>query len=208
MMWSGSTRRLVVDLERTSQIGWIAIKRTPVTYCILRPSIVVGRRGDGRIREFKQIYVLLRALTDGKVSAIPGEYDAVLNLVPCDHVAEAIATVACRMASVERRVMHVAAREDVSFLDFSNVLAEYPALRVPRYLGSRSFDVALLEPLEQKYYRKLVEPYGSYFTRRVRFGLGGLDCVGLKAPAGGAELLREIIAYAESARYLGRQCYA
>jgi nucleoside-diphosphate-sugar epimerase len=55
---------------------------------IVRPSLVIGRRGDGVIGRFSGIYIFLRMLRLGLVPAIPGFGDVRIDVVPVDVVAE------------------------------------------------------------------------------------------------------------------------
>jgi nucleoside-diphosphate-sugar epimerase len=57
---------------------------------IVRPALVIGRRGDGRAARFAGMYMLLRGITSSSVPAVVGEPDGFLDTVPVDDVAATI----------------------------------------------------------------------------------------------------------------------
>jgi len=73
---------------------------------VVRPSIVVGAARTGVVRDFKNIYVVLKLTTQGRVRSIPGHFDAMLDLVPVDHVADVVAATVDRFAEAEGRTFH------------------------------------------------------------------------------------------------------
>jgi len=136
---------------------------------IVRPSIVVGASNDGRIREFKNIYPALKVLTGGKVTSIPGQPAATLDLVPWDYVCDVIAKILTAPERFYGSTFHAVGRQPLMLQDFSDVIAEYPSLRIPRFVPPESFVLDALSPLEQRYYRRIVSVYESYFVRQLEF---------------------------------------
>jgi len=57
---------------------------------IVRPPLVIGRRGDGRAARFAGMYMLLRGITSSSVPAVVGEPDGYFDTVPVDDVAAVI----------------------------------------------------------------------------------------------------------------------
>jgi thioester reductase-like protein len=57
---------------------------------ILRPSIVVGERGSGWTATFNVLYAPLKAFARGAYRVLPADYDAPVDVVPVDYVADAI----------------------------------------------------------------------------------------------------------------------
>ncbi|ADB51567.1 SDR family oxidoreductase [Conexibacter woesei] len=57
---------------------------------IVRPSIVVGDSRTGWTSSFNVVYVPLRALVTGVLEVVPAPADAILDLVPVDHVVDAV----------------------------------------------------------------------------------------------------------------------
>jgi hypothetical protein len=86
----------------------------------------------------------------------------------------------------------------------SDVLAEYPSFRVPRYVAPATFSPASLGDVERMYWERMLSLYESYFRRRQHFD----DTVaagfrGHRRSTDGPGQLRKIIDYAVRAGYLG-----
>jgi thioester reductase-like protein len=171
---------------------------------VVRPSIVVGTERTGAIRDFKNIYVVLKMFTAGRVRSVPGFYDAVLNLVPVDYVAELASQVAIRFADVAGKTLHAINGYDHSLLDFSNVLAEYPSFHVPRYVPPSSFSAARLPGDERLYYERIVGLYESFFARRASFDDSAARAfLGRSPTVGSHAYLRRLLNYCLRVGYLG-----
>ena len=170
---------------------------------VVRPSIVVGAARSGVVREFKNIYVVLRLTTQGRVRAVPGRPDATLDLVPVDYVADLVAGAARRFEQARGRVLH-AVGGPLHLGEISEVLAGYPSFEAPRYVAPESFDPTRLTAVEQSYHRSVISLYESYFRRRPRF----TDDEATRfrdrpPPPRGRALLRRILDHALRAGYLG-----
>jgi thioester reductase-like protein len=63
---------------------------------IVRPSIVVGERASGWTASFNVVYPPLRAFAAGLIDVVPGAPDGVIDIVPADYVADAIAELLLR----------------------------------------------------------------------------------------------------------------
>jgi thioester reductase-like protein len=170
---------------------------------VVRPSIVVGDSATGRIREFKNIYPILKVVTQRKVRSIPGHYDATLDLVSIDYVTATVSVIAELYHKLEGRTFHVVSGEPVTLRDFSDVLAEYPSLFVPRFVPIYAFDSHLLPIYERRYYERIVRLYESYFLRKVSFcNESTMSITRNIKPLGGKSLLRTLINYCEQVDYL------
>jgi thioester reductase-like protein len=168
---------------------------------VVRPSVVVGATRTGVVREFKNIYVVLKLLSEGRVTAIPGHFDACVDLVGVDHVAALIADVTERPA--DGLTLH-AVGSSVSMRHVSDVLAEYPSFRVPRYVAPATFSAASLPGLERAYWERMLSLYESYFRRRQTFDDAAAATFRTHRRASdGPGRLRRIIDYAVRAGYLG-----
>ncbi|MBI0378432.1 SDR family oxidoreductase, partial [Streptomyces albiflaviniger] len=139
-----------------------------VRAAIVRPSIVVGDERTGVVRDYKNIYVVLKLATEGKVRSIPGQYEARLDLVSVDYVADVITEVTHRFEEAAGRTFH-AVGAPLTLRDFSDVMAEYPPFHVPRFVPPTSFDAQRLPRRERAYYERVMTLYESYFRRRTRF---------------------------------------
>lgn len=170
---------------------------------VVRPSVVVGAARTGVVRDFKNIYVVLKLLSEGRVTSIPGYFDACVDLVPVDHVAALIAGVAGDFERARGLTLHAVGAQ-VKMRHVSDVLAEYPSFHVPRYVAPATFSAGTLSDLERAYWDRMLSLYESYFRRRQYFD----DSVAAgfrshKRAAGGPDQLRKIIDYAVRAGFLG-----
>lgn len=58
---------------------------------IVRPPLIVGRRGDGRAARFAGLYTILRGITSSTVPAIVADPDAYLDVIPVDDLGRLLA---------------------------------------------------------------------------------------------------------------------
>ncbi|MFI1168932.1 SDR family oxidoreductase [Streptomyces sp. NPDC020801] len=170
---------------------------------VVRPSIITGAARTGRIRDFKTIYPVLKIFTRGLVRSAPGHYDAVLDLVPVDRVADLVAAAALRFADAEGLTLHAVGHE-VTLRDFSDALAEYPSFQVPRFVPPSAFCASALSGRERSYYDRVVSLYGTYFRRRVHFDDAQAAAFsGPRTHARGRTYLRRLLDHCLKVGYLG-----
>ncbi len=175
-----------------------------VRAAIVRPAIVTGSERGGVTREFKNIYVVLKLTTEGKLRTLPGRYDATPNLVPVDYVADVVAEVAARFDEAEGRTFHAVGDREIDLRTISDVLAEYPSFRVATYVPPSSFDPAALPEAERRYYERVGVLYTDYFQRRVHFDAATTRAFVRRRPARtGPAYLRRVLDYALRRGYLG-----
>ncbi|MGX1971909.1 SDR family oxidoreductase [Streptomyces kronopolitis] len=171
---------------------------------IVRPSIVVGDERTGVVRDYKNIYVVLKLTTEGRVRSLPGQYEARLDLVPVDYVADVITEVTHRFEEAAGRTFH-AVGAPLTLRDFSDVLAEYPPFQVPRFVPATSFDVARLPRRERSYHERVITLYESYFRRRMSFDdAHTASFTTRRAPGNAQDFLRVLIDHCLESGYLGR----
>lgn len=171
---------------------------------IVRPSVVVGAERTGVIREFKNIYVMVKLIAEGKLRILPGHYGATPNLVPVDYVAAVVAEAAGeRFAEVDGQTLHAVAGQPITVRELSDVMAEYPSFEVARYVPPASFSADALDRRQQLYYRRVAVLYESYLRRRVTF-----DCtattrfMGRRPPSGGAGAVRRLFDFCLRTGYI------
>ncbi|MCX5001260.1 SDR family oxidoreductase [Streptomyces sp. NBC_00638] len=173
----------------------------PVT--VVRPTVVTGATRTGRVRDLKTIYPVLRVLTRGLVRTVPGHYDAVLDLVPVDRVADLVTEAATRFQDAEGHTLHAVGHE-LTLRDMSDVLAEYPSFHVPRFVPPSAFSAAALPDRERPYYDRVVSLYATYFRRRVHFDDTHAAAFSRRpAPSGGRPYLRRLLDHCLATGYLG-----
>ncbi|MCX2952889.1 SDR family oxidoreductase [Lentzea sp. NEAU-D7] len=201
-------QRFGTDYERSKFLAEqevAAAAATGLPTAVVRPSMIVGTQTSGEIRDFKNMYVVLKLFTQGRVRSVPGFYDALLDLVPVDYVAALICQVVNRFSEAEGRTFHAVGASPHTLLDVSNALAEYPMFQVPHYVSPSSFDAGALPPDERVYYRRIIAMYESFFRRRARFDDANAASLAPWRPAAtGVEYLRTLFDHCVRVGYLGR----
>jgi len=173
-------------------------------WAIVRPGIVTGDATTGAIREYKNLYTVVKLMVEGKLRTLPGRYDATLSLAPVDHVADVIAAAVLDFESAVGRTMHAVGADTLSLREISDVLAEYPSFDVATFVPSATFDEADLDQIEREYYRRIGSLYTSYFTRRLNFDTSRARIMlGRPSPPTGKEYLRLLLDYCLETGYLG-----
>ena len=171
---------------------------------IVRPSIVVGTARRGVTRTFKNVYVLLKLLTEGRVRALPVNHEATLDLVPIDYVVAGTAEVVRRFADLNGEAVHLTGDYPLSLRDVSDVLAEYPPFEMPRFMPATVFDLASLSAIERKYYERVIRLYEPYFMRRIQFSTDVTAQLLESRPLShGKAFLRHLLDYCLRVEYLG-----
>jgi thioester reductase-like protein len=202
-------QRIGNDYERSKLLAEQIVRKAGaggLPVAVVRPSIVTGAERTGVIRDLKNVYVMLRLVTEGMARTIPGHYDACLDLVPVDYVADLITEATVRFGEAADRTFH-AVGAHLRLRDVSDVLAEFPSFQVPRYVSPSSFDAGQLPRAERSYYERITSLYESYFQRRIRFD----DTVAAgfssrRRVSHGPAYLRRLIDYAVKTGYLGARC--
>jgi thioester reductase-like protein len=158
---------------------------------VARPSIIVGESATGWTPTFNVLYVPLRGFADGRLRVLPAEPAAPVDVVPVDHVADAImrltseddsglstyhlvagdrATTVARLVELSARRLN---RRPPPVVAPSLYRAAYPLLRA--CTGGR-----------RRAALRRVEPFLPYYTMRVRYrrdrAAQKLDHAGLEPP--------------------------
>lgn len=173
-------------------------------WTIVRPGIVTGTGATGAIREYKNLYTVVKLMVEGKLRSLPGRYDATLSLAPVDHVADVIAAAVLDFDSAHGRTLHALGRNTLSLREVSDVLAEYPSFEVATFVPESTFAERDLDPIEREYYRRIGSLYTSYFKRRLVFDTTRADVLlGRPSPPSGKDYLRLLLDYCLESGYLG-----
>ncbi|MGD1106205.1 MAG: SDR family oxidoreductase [Terracidiphilus sp.] len=143
---------------------------------ILRPSIIVGDSQTGVTSSFKMLYWPLKIYSRRLWRTVPGYPDAVLDIVPVDYVARAIAQLASDESALGSTV-HLCAgpRGSATIEQIARRAAEYFKVREPRYVDPKIFFAAVRPLLSLalwgKKRRVLIDgrAYRDYFTMRMQF---------------------------------------
>ncbi|MFC9895182.1 SDR family oxidoreductase [Nocardia sp. NPDC127579] len=182
------------QLVRASEVDWV----------VVRPGIVTGASGTGVIRDYKNLYSVVKHIVQGRLRTLPGRYDATLALAPIDHVADVIAAAALDFDSAAGRTLHALGRDALSLREISDVLAEYPSFAVATFVPDTAFDESALAETERTAYRRVGSRYTSYFQRKLTFDTTRADILlGRPSPPTGKEYLRVLLDYCLESGYLG-----
>jgi len=156
---------------------------------ILRPSIIVGDSQTGVTSSFKMMYWPLKIYARGLWRTVPGYPDAVLDIVPVDFVASAVARLAFDPAALGAVVHLCAGPKGSATIDqVAKRAAEYFNAPEARYVDPKLFFAAvrplLFMTLWGKKRRVLRDgrAYRDYFTMRMQFDT--TEAERLLAPSG------------------------
>jgi long-chain acyl-CoA synthetase len=143
---------------------------------ILRPSIIVGDSRTGVTSSFKMMYWPLKIYARRLWRTVPGFPDAVLDIVPVDFVASAVAQLALDEAALGSTV-HLCAgpRSSATIQQVAHRAMEYFNAPQPRYVDPKLF-FAVLRPLlflslwgRKRRVLRDGRAYRDYFTMRMQF---------------------------------------
>ena len=156
---------------------------------ILRPSIIVGDSRTGVTSSFKMMYWPLKIYARRLWRTVPGYPDAVLDIVPVDFVAAAVARLAFDEAATGSTV-HLCAgpRGSATIQQIARRAAEYFNAPEARYVDPKFF-FALVRPLlfmalwgKKRRVLRDGRAYRDYFTMRMQFDTTNAER--LLSPAG------------------------
>jgi len=160
---------------------------------VLRPSIIVGDSQTGVTSSFKMMYWPLKIYARRLWRTVPGYPDAVLDIVPVDFVASAVARLAFDDAATGKTI-HLCAgpRGAATIEQIASRAQEYFEGRAPRYVDPRIF-FATVRPLLfltlwGRKRRVLIDgrAYRDYFSMRMQFDTTNaerlLDPAGISPP--------------------------
>jgi long-chain acyl-CoA synthetase len=156
---------------------------------ILRPSIVVGDSRTGVTSSFKMMYWPLKIYARRLWRTVPGFPDAVLDIVPVDFVAAAVARLAFDPAA-RGATVHLCAgpHGSATIQQIARRASEYFHVREPRFVDPRFFFAAVRPLLYLTLWgrkRRVLRDgsaYRDYFTMRMQFDTANAER--LLAPAG------------------------
>jgi long-chain acyl-CoA synthetase len=143
---------------------------------ILRPSIIVGDSQTGVTSSFKMMYWPLKIYSRRLWRTVPGYPDAVLDIVPVDFVATAVARLAFDEAA-QGSTVHLCAgpKGSATIEQVARRAMEYFHVREPRYVDPKFF-FAVARPLlfmalwgPKRRVLRDGRAYRDYFTMRMQF---------------------------------------
>ena len=181
----------------------LAMGRRGLPVAIARPSIVIGSAHDGAVGEFGGIYQLIRLLTEGRITRLPADRAASLDLVPIDYVVAGLAAIAERMDQAAGGIFHLVSGAPIKVGLLHRYGHAYPHFRLPQLVAPELFDAARLTGRERLLHDQVTTLYAGYLTRDPRFcdarfrALTGRAC-----PPVGEGFLARILDYCMQAGFL------
>ncbi|MBO0856161.1 MAG: SDR family oxidoreductase [Nocardia sp.] len=173
-------------------------------WSIVRPGIVTGYADTGEIRDYKNLYTIVKLIVEGKLRTLPGRYDASLSLAPVDFVADVVVAAVSDFPRAEGVTHHAVGDEALTLRRISDVFAEYPSFEVARFVPRTSFDADALDAIEREYYLRIGAQYVSYFEGKRSFDTANTAALtGAQPPETGDEYLRTLLDYCLDSGYLG-----
>lgn len=180
------------------------VRESDLRWAVVRPGIVAGECRTGHSRVHKHIYQVVKLIAEGKLRTLPGNYAATLALSPIGHVADTLVGVAERFADNVGKTFHAVGANTVSLRSMSDVLAEYPSLRMADLVPPSTFSPDDLDRIERGYFQKVGSLYTSYLQRRNEFDSANTrNLLGIAPPPIGAGYLRKILDSCLRTGYLG-----
>ncbi len=182
--------------------------RAGLRAAIARPSIIVGRSGDGAINAFDNMYAFVRLVTGGHIRVLPVDAAASLDLVPIDHVIAGLVAMVEIMASdappgqgVAGRTLHLVSGSPVRLTAMLELGRLYPQFHLPAIVAVDGFSADALPPGESRLFRQFTTLYANYLRRDPRFDSSEARRLGLACPPIDAAFLRRLIDYGLTAGY-------
>jgi long-chain acyl-CoA synthetase len=185
----GQGYRNTYEQTKAEAEGLVRERLTSIPGVILRPSIIVGDSRTGVTSSFKMMYWPLKIYARRLWRTVPGYPDAVLDIVPVDFVADAVARLLFDQAAFGHTV-HLCAGPQASATieQVAHRAMEYFNGPEPRYVDPKFF-FAVVRPLLflslwGRRRRVLVDgrAYRDYFTMRMQFDTSNAER--LLRPAG------------------------
>lgn len=189
--------------EASKAAGERLVRDSGLNWAIARPSIVVGERESGRIRQFDTTYAAFKLIAEGRVKHMPARKGATLDFVPLDHVAGGIVVLAQDMERARGCTFHLVSGQPLPVEQFTGAIGAYAQFHEPELVAPEHFDPAMLPALERRLFKRVAGLYASYFQRDPHF----LDAkfralTGMACPETGAAYVRQLIDYCIEAGFL------
>ncbi len=159
---------------------------------VVRPSIVVGESTTGWTSSFNVLYPPLRAMSRGLVDRVPADPEAIVDVVPVDHVADAV------LAALSPEPVGPGSADTLHAVAGEGALTAGALVEVAARVMGR--EAPVLDPAIEGLPPGGLEVYAPYFTVRTGFGAERARALGLRPPDLGAYMDR-LLAFAERARW-------
>lgn len=185
----GQTYRNTYEQTKAEAEALVRSRLGEIPGVILRPSIIVGDSRTGVTSSFKMMYWPLKIYARRLWRTVPGYPDAVLDIVPVDFVAKALARLLFEEAAMGSTVHLCAGPQRSATIDqVAHRAMEYFNGPEPRYVDPKFF-FAVIRPLlflslwgRKRRVLRDGRAYRDYFTMRMQFDTSNAER--LLQPAG------------------------
>lgn len=185
----GQTYRNTYEQTKAEAEALVRSRLREIPGVILRPSIIVGDSRTGVTSSFKMMYWPLKIYARRLWRTVPGYPDAVLDIVPVDFVARAVAALLFNEAAMGSTVHLCAGPRGSATIDqVAHRAMQYFNGPEPRYIDPKLF-FAVIRPLlfaslwgRKRRVLRDGRAYRDYFTMRMQFDTSNAER--LLEPAG------------------------
>jgi long-chain acyl-CoA synthetase len=174
--------------EQTKHEAEYLVRASGLPFRVVRPSIVVGESTTGWTSSFNVLYPPLHALARGLARRVPADPEAVVDVVPIDHVVDVIEA-AMRWRSGPDTLHAVAAEGALTAGELAGLAASELGVPEPE-----------LDPSGDDLPPGGLEVYAPYFTVRTRFDATNARALGLRPPPL-ATYMGRLLDFAREARW-------
>ncbi len=189
-------------------------KSNNIPYTIYRPGIIVGDSNTGATCKFDNLYLFVKVLFNIKNSftkykhvvindvtiRVPGDPDALINLVPIDYVADAIVAILEKRESIGK-IYHITNPNPPRLGELRDLVMSLLEIKGMRVKIDRELEKQSLSTVEKLFLRQ-TRSYYSYLFNKLRFNdrntQKDLKGTGIICPAMTKELVAVLIDYAVS----------
>ncbi|MBS1257447.1 MAG: Linear gramicidin synthase subunit D [Candidatus Scalindua arabica] len=192
-------------------------KRNEIPYTIYRPSIIVGDSKTGATCKFDNLYTFMKVLfniRNGFVNnesenlnditvRVPGDPDALINLVPVDYVADAIVAILKAKESINK-IFHIANPDPPKLSELRDLVMPVLGIEGINVKIDGQMEHRRLSSIERLFLRH-TKTYYSYLFSRLRFDCRNtqsvLEITGIVCPAITRSLVRVLVDFAISCNW-------
>ena len=189
-------------------------KSNDIPYTIYRPGIIVGDSKTGATCKFDNLYLFVKVLFNMKNSftkhnseglknvtiRVPGDPDALINLVPIDYVADAIVAI-LRMRESNGKIFHITNPNPPRLRELRDLVLPFLEIKGMHVKIDRELEKQSLSAVEKLFLRQ-TRSYYSYLFSTLRFDDSNtqqfLKGTGIICPTLTKELVRTLIEFAVS----------
>ncbi len=189
-------------------------KTNDIPYTIYRPGIIVGDSKTGATCKFDNLYIFAKVLFNMRNSFVkyesadfsdvtirmPGDPDALINLVPIDYAADAIVEILEKRESIDK-IFHITNSNPPKLSELRDLLIPLLGVKGIQVKIDRELEQKSLSILEKLFLRQ-TRSYYSYLFSKLRFDDSSTQRVlkgtGIICPAITKELVKVLINFAVS----------